>query len=319
MKILLSICVPTYNRSSCLKEVLGSILDSIHEFEDQVEILVSDNHSTDSTREVVNDFMARFPGIRYIQPPVSIPADENFWFAAQHVSGKYLWICGDDDKLERTALRTIFQSLDNGVSALILNFSVWDKDLKKLLTPSFYSLSEDKTFETPDSVMRYFGLSLGFISSIVISRKLFLALPHTEYQKYVEYGFPFMYAVYYGLLPDNKAFYIAEPQLINRAGNSGGYDWYKYFVTGSCLIFDQLGKDGYQKQSVVRAKYSVLTKYVFKTILVHKRDGISLKGLWGLMLTRYWRSLRFWFFIVPALLVPRKLVVWTWLVYRKFK
>lgn len=319
MAILLSICVPTFNRSSCLKELLGSIFNSIHGFEEQVEIVVSDNHSNDSTRDVVKEFAARLPGVRYLQPPMPIPADENFRFAAQNASGRYLWICGDDDKLERTALGKIFPLLNNGVEVLILNFSVWDKNLKKRISPSFYSLSTDAIFETPDSVMSYFGLRLSFISSVVMHRELFFKTPRDEYQKYVEYGFPFMYAVYYGLLPDKKAIYLAEPQLVNRAGNSGGYDWYKYFVTGSCLIFDQLAKDGYSETSVVRAKYAVLTKYVFKTVLVHKRDGVTLKGLWKLMLPRYWRSFRFWIFIVPALIVPGKLVMWVWLVYKKFK
>ena len=52
-KLLLSICIPTYNRGKYLKSNLCSIYNQ--SFNDLlVEIIVSNNNSTDNTKEVIN-------------------------------------------------------------------------------------------------------------------------------------------------------------------------------------------------------------------------------------------------------------------------
>lgn len=51
---LLSICIPTYNRASYLE---GAILNIITDnaFGDEVEIIISDNASTDNTEEIAKN------------------------------------------------------------------------------------------------------------------------------------------------------------------------------------------------------------------------------------------------------------------------
>jgi len=53
---LLSICIPTCNRSRLLHESLTSILNSAKGYEDKIEIVISDNVSTDDTGSVVARF-----------------------------------------------------------------------------------------------------------------------------------------------------------------------------------------------------------------------------------------------------------------------
>ena len=57
-KYLLSICIPTYNRASFLKEALSRVLSQLSQIKDnnKIELLVSDNCSTDNTAEVVSEF-----------------------------------------------------------------------------------------------------------------------------------------------------------------------------------------------------------------------------------------------------------------------
>ena len=49
---LLSVCIPTYNRSTFLQEALMNLLDNQKTCEFCVEILISDNCSTDETESV---------------------------------------------------------------------------------------------------------------------------------------------------------------------------------------------------------------------------------------------------------------------------
>lgn len=314
----LSIVIPSFNRAPFLRECLDSIFRSAEGFESYVEVLVSDNHSTDSTQEVLAAYAGRKLRLRAIRPSVHLPAESNFRFVAEKATGKYIWIVGDDDTFERKALAEVLPRLDSDAAVFVLNFSIWDNHLERLLKPRFHALASDTFFEKPDDLMTAFGLSIGLISSVVIKKDVFFALSSEEYLKYVEYGFPFVYAVYYGLLPNKKAVYLSEPLVINRAGNSGNYDWYKFFVAGSSLIFDRLNQCGYSRSSTVSAKYAVINRYVFTTVLSHKRNGANLAGVFPLLLKHYYGSARFWFLLVPELVAPGFLLRWAWSFYHKF-
>ena len=62
---ILSICIPTYNRAQYLEVSLDALIVELQDFSDQVEIVVSDNASTDTTREIVERAKMRFAHISY--------------------------------------------------------------------------------------------------------------------------------------------------------------------------------------------------------------------------------------------------------------
>lgn len=64
-RALISIVVPTYNRSEMLRGALESLADLKLEPEVTCEIVVVDNASTDATREVVEELRATHPAARF--------------------------------------------------------------------------------------------------------------------------------------------------------------------------------------------------------------------------------------------------------------
>jgi glycosyltransferase involved in cell wall biosynthesis len=56
---LLSVCIPTYNRAGYLHECLSSI--ETRGLDNLVEVVVSDNASTDDTLDVLKEFANRLP------------------------------------------------------------------------------------------------------------------------------------------------------------------------------------------------------------------------------------------------------------------
>ena len=48
---LLSICIPTFNRGNILNDVLNNYVNN-PQFDNEVEIVISDNASTDITAEI---------------------------------------------------------------------------------------------------------------------------------------------------------------------------------------------------------------------------------------------------------------------------
>lgn len=60
---LLSICIPTYNRSTYLEEALCNIINDTS-FSDDIEIIISDNASTDNTQEIVSKYIKHYSNIK---------------------------------------------------------------------------------------------------------------------------------------------------------------------------------------------------------------------------------------------------------------
>ena len=64
IKPLLSICVPTYNREIYLQECLDSIISQDSFDEDTIEIIISDNASTDGTQSLIKKYQEKYRNIK---------------------------------------------------------------------------------------------------------------------------------------------------------------------------------------------------------------------------------------------------------------
>jgi len=84
---LLSLCIPTYNRASLLEPMLQSLCRQCAAFGERVEIVVSDNASTDATPAVVATASAIHP-IRYFRNDENV-GSRNFVLAVEQASGEY--------------------------------------------------------------------------------------------------------------------------------------------------------------------------------------------------------------------------------------
>jgi len=92
-KILLSICIPTYNRAPILRDTLMRIT-SDPAFDSEVEIIVSDNNSTDNTKEIVVEFMTKYSNVYYYRNSENV-GDKNFSIVLGDGKGEYLKLMND--------------------------------------------------------------------------------------------------------------------------------------------------------------------------------------------------------------------------------
>lgn len=110
--VLLSICIPTFNRSAVLRETLESIVSQdIFVETNDVEIVVSDNASTDDTATLMAEFAARYPG-----KIVSYRQETNVWSANFQQAlllgnGQYMKLHNDTLLLRAGALRPLVQAI----------------------------------------------------------------------------------------------------------------------------------------------------------------------------------------------------------------
>ena len=93
---LVTIAIPTYNRAdSYLKQALESAVNQTYQ---NIEIIVSDNCSTDNTEAVVKGFSD--PRIRYFRQARNIGANNNFNFCLEQARGAYFLLFQDDDLID---------------------------------------------------------------------------------------------------------------------------------------------------------------------------------------------------------------------------
>jgi hypothetical protein len=93
---LVTIAIPTFNRAATLSRAVDSALSQTHE---DLEVIVSDDASTDGTEEICREYALRDERVRYVRWHTNIGPTANFnaLFAAGR--GRFTQLLADDDWL----------------------------------------------------------------------------------------------------------------------------------------------------------------------------------------------------------------------------
>ncbi|GAA2212672.1 hypothetical protein GCM10009850_081340 [Nonomuraea monospora] len=100
---LVSIALPVRNGADRLEAVVRSVLAQDHP---HLELVISDNASTDGTEELCRDLAADDPRIVYHRHAENVGLLGNFQHAARVSKGAYVRWIGDDDRLEPACVST---------------------------------------------------------------------------------------------------------------------------------------------------------------------------------------------------------------------
>lgn len=104
---LVSIAIPTYNRAdSYLKDALNSALAQTYP---NVEIIVSDNASTDHTETLVKEL--KDPRIRYFKQSRNIGMLNNSNFCLEQAQGAYFLLLCDDDIIDSDIVQVCMEAV----------------------------------------------------------------------------------------------------------------------------------------------------------------------------------------------------------------
>jgi glycosyltransferase involved in cell wall biosynthesis len=189
---LLTIAVPTFNRSRYLEELLPQLVTQI-EREPQylVELLVIDNASTDGTRDLI---ASKFAGsLRYLRNPENIGGDRNFLECIKAAQGKYVWLFGDDEVINPGGVRRVIEALAQDPDLVIAESSsaatksydsykallqhVRDQDPvfpvhHTLITKNIFPKSKFDLALAQDTVQTNYGHMYGLVESLKSARKI---------------------------------------------------------------------------------------------------------------------------------------------------
>ena len=109
---LLSVCVITYNHSQYIRQCLDSLL--MQRLSARWQIIVADDHSTDGTREILQEYKEKHPDlIHLILQKKNVGAEQNWLDLISYPKSKYvLYTEGDDYLLDPSKLQKQLDFLD---------------------------------------------------------------------------------------------------------------------------------------------------------------------------------------------------------------
>jgi glycosyltransferase involved in cell wall biosynthesis len=109
---LVTIGLPTYNRANTyLRQALQSALDQTYP---NLEIVVSDNGSTDDTEALVRG--VRDQRVRYFKQAKNVGENNNSNFCLQHARGAYFLLLHDDDMIDKDFVEVCMDAVNDGTT-----------------------------------------------------------------------------------------------------------------------------------------------------------------------------------------------------------
>lgn len=293
---LLSICIPTYNRCQSLRFVLDRFVEN-YEFNEDVEIVVSDNCSTDDTQLVGFEYSQKYPNIKYYRNEENI-RDKNFIRVLSRGTGKYLKLLNDWCYITEPSLRFMKQCVLDNMKEHRLFFFTNDTlftDRKQLLT---HCASVDDYMQV--------------ISSYATSNNVFGAWTDdwervVEKEKYsalqlqqLDWSYQLV-KMHDGkcTLYDNKVLTFAPDTRSHK-----GYNWFKVHVDNYYTILTPYVQEGLISPETLRQdKRYVLqhfTRELRKTYHLAFRRGwnFETEGTWKILMKHYRGDWYFYYFML---------------------
>lgn len=312
--MLLSVCIPTYNRSQLLKQTLDELLPQIPASAD-VEVVISDNASPDDTVAVVEELQTRYSFIRLHRNDTNIGADDNAMKCLDLAQGRYFWFCSDDDVPLPGLLQHILSVLRQHEPKLVfLNHTGF-------LDGEHYSVVKDRN---PDRANEVFTDGEEMLARLIVNHFSATILHRDAVQKHIGIvdrykakGYGQGYArgcLTHAILLDKAinrvSVFIGMNGLAVRNPALVTYDPVKVVLIDVTNHYQRLREEGLISTATEQAVMKPLLRDLVKVVIPEKAKGsphFSLKGQIGIMRLLY-RYPAFYTHILPALLMPRPLL-----------
>lgn len=166
---ILSICIPTYNRGSELNVLLTSLYKNICA---DVEIVISDNCSSDNTVDILNYWCKKFDAFKFCINKKNIGYDLNMINVVSMASGDYCWTIGSDDAVNDHAIEYVLMLCKkNKPSGISVSYKRCDDKLNIVDEVNWVDTNGKEFIQLDrDDALRYIGAYYGFISAQIFKK-----------------------------------------------------------------------------------------------------------------------------------------------------
>jgi len=332
VSIILSICIPTYNRVDLLAVAIESVLVQVNELNrEKLEIVIADNSSNGETATWVNQLQAgaRIP-IVYHKNEQNIGFDRNLLTVVELAHGDYCWLLGDDDLLNPGAIDYLLKeiSAEPAVDVFMGDKEDYDATLShRMRFVSLFSNNRDRIFNfSQDGLDSYFRASqklicfFNYISILIFKRQKWLAVSHPE--QCIDTGYLHVYMMMSILFSGDMGVlkYLAKA-ITRRRWSKDRIPNIATRLFSDVSFFHLVAQKILPERCYVRAIDRLVIKNDAFSWAVRARivEGFDFyTKTFPFLLKYYWSYALFWLKIVPLLFAPAWLLVLMRNSYLKF-
>ena len=213
MKPIMTIVVPTFNRSKICKEQIEKLANWRKNagYTQNVEIFILDNGSDENERRLVEN-ISKENNVIYKYNYANVGFNGNFCRAIQAGDGEYLWVVSDDDYVSNDCLNLVMEYLKSKQKPDLIGFSI---ELKRNIVAGYAKQVITEILNT-----NMLGItSLTLVTSTIFRRKYF---NYELFWRYEPFWFPHSLSIYITAIERNSECVLikAKRQLIQESGNT---------------------------------------------------------------------------------------------------
>lgn len=314
LKPLLTIAIPTYNRFSLLDRALQSLFSQILNKDYSIEIIVSDNCSTDDTNLVVKKYIENGLNINYIVNNENKGPDFNILQCYLLAKGDYVLVFGDDDLFNSFAIEGIIKILKDYKEFGILHLSWKLKDQPD-------NLKKNNAFLLYYDYIDFFkkiSHNITFISGNIVNAKYIKCLDHTTYlnSNLVQLSIllPAAFNSKYNIF-HKRPLVSVEPE------NSGGFSVCKVFGENLRKVFFDISNDSSQRKVGRHIQRKLLLEcfpswiYRIKTKKNTFTDNFNLHEILRPVFKRFYT---YWLLVYPLIVMSPQMMIIGWPLYKLY-
>ncbi len=297
---LITIAIPTFNRATLLHRLLSQLGRQINN-DARVELIISDNASTDPTPSVVKEFQEQGMLIRYLRNDTNIGADRNILQCFEAALGEYVWVFSDDDLMAPGTIPRLLDKLSADTYDLVF------------VTPYFFhgEYHLHKAFaSTPDLTLtrardfaRRVHILLTFISGLVVNKRRVSETPHRPYEGLFGTSLAQLGPIFTALNGHRKSLVIRDPLIAASANTRVGYALYEVFGTNLKRIAQEWLDDAAVRDELFKGTLKrFLPFWIFKS----RRQSASTvsEDPHRVLRACFGNYLNYWIFDYPVCTLP---------------
>lgn len=329
MEKILTIAIPTYNRADYLKRALLSIVE---QYDNRLEILVSDNASKDATEEIVLE-MQKYMPITYMKNKENVGMDMNFLQCFQKASGKYTVLLGDDDLIIDGKIDVILNFLESNddLSLVFLNHTYFYGEYDENNPGVLYNAEiKSRSRISKKEFFEYVKYEIIYISSVLMSTKRVRNVKNPE--KYSWTFFMHSCIAFEATKNDKCNLGVIGEACIAKDSTADEHNnvlkpeiYFPAYCRGEKYLFYELAPScGYDEDQMHHIYYSRALRFGTYVIGLNARNYPKWKEyFWDYAYPAIKEFPIAWIRIIPAAIMPRFLAKFLWYdvrpVYKRIK
>lgn len=309
---LLSISIPTYNRKSYVIRQLECLCTLIisAKLTNLVEIVVTDNNSTDSTFKSLNIFkdVHSEVDIKVFKNDTNLGIDGNINRAVLNSSSKYVHILSDDDTLDSNFYSLLVNFLENNsVSFLYLDpvrFTNYEKGITDTVSTlkrnAFHHVSVDHLFLD-------IGHWLTFVSSYVVCRSFWSARSN-EIERHIGTDILLCHAMSEIINIERNSIYICTHSSIKaNPMYTGSFKLFRAFAKSwQDFLFKNI--DLFELKDTQNVVFkNTIKNFLPACVRIAKAKGILTCSDVIFLIKHCYMYIEFWIWVFPEIIVPLKI------------